>query len=472
MHRIRFVAAALVGGALLFASPARAESSAATDLDLAYVHKAARRYHEAVEYFTRARAEGANAQLIDLELGYIAAAQGYVAKARAHFIEATRGPDQDMADRAVKELDVLTPERPVEAPPDAPPPPPPPLPAVRDENAASRALGEAYRAKAEGRSAAAAFAFQRAKVTGADPQLVSMELGYLALSSGDVDEANAQFREASGGPDKETAERARKQREALPKRSYADIYADAYGWARVGGPSTGNPIVPTLRIRGNLRPTFELPLEIYLGAQVTRDTSSHGYRGSAVPEIYSDNYATFGAGMRLRLWQNRIALFGQVGPAINLLDDGRDRAVFDVRGGGMLYAETAQCAPAPATGTARTGLWPCGEAYAEGVYVRRFDNNVIGFIRPRGSIGYLVTGPVLWQGVVEGRATKDINEDYYNNFADGGLGHRWRLLSPFRVDLLVSANAGSYYGVAGRDPAPSKLGYADLRALFSTYLEF
>ena len=94
------------------------------------------------------------------------------------------------------------------------------------------------------------------------------------------------------------------------------------------------------------------------------------------------------------------------------------------------------------------------------------------FARPRASIGYLVSGPVLWQGVVETRAAKDVNDDYYNNFADGGVGHRWRLLAPFRVDLLVSANAGSYYGLAGKDPAPSRLGYADLRALFSTYVEF
>jgi hypothetical protein len=472
MHRIHLVAAAVAGAILLVASPARAESSATTELDLAYVHKAAHRYHEAADYFARARAVGANAQLVDLELGYIAAAQGYIAKARAHFIEATRGPDKELTERAVRELDVLTPERIVEAPPDTPPPPPPPVAPVRDENAATRALGEAYRAKAEGRFAAAAFAFQRARVTGADPQLVSMELGYLALATGDVDEANAQFREASGGPDKGTAERARKERAVLPKRTYADIYADAYGWARVGGPSSANPIVPTLRLRGNFRPTFELPLEIYVAAQVTRDTSSHGYRGSAVPEVYSDNYATFGAGMRFRLWQNRIALFGQIGPAINLLNDGRDRAVFDVRAGGMLYAETAKCAPAPATGEARVGLWPCFETYAEGIHVRRFDNNVIGFVRPRAGIGYLVSGPVLWQGVVEGRATKDVNDDYYNNFADAGVGHRWRLLAPFRVDLLVSANAGSYYGLSGRDPAPSRLGYADLRAVFSTYVEF
>jgi hypothetical protein len=95
----------------------------------------------------------------------------------------------------------------------------------------------------------------------------------------------------------------------------------------------------------------------------------------------------------------------------------------------------------------------------------------MAYARPRAAAGYLVMGPVLWQIVAEGRAGKDLNNDYWNNFADAGIGPRWRLLAPFRFDLLFTASGGAYFGLANRDPAPSRLTYGDLRVLASTYLE-
>src|SRR6185436_9296602 len=118
----------------------------------------------------------------------------------------------------------------------------------------------------------------------------------------------------------------------------------------------------------------------------------------------------------------------------------------------VVYAETRGCAPAPEGGT-KAGLWPCLEVYGEAVYASRFGDDVVAFARPRAGAGYLATGPVLWQAIVEGRAAVDANHDYWNNFADAGIGHRWRLLAPLRVDLLFTVNAGSYYGLSGRDPA-------------------
>lgn len=136
----------------------------------------------------------------------------------------------------------------------------------------------------------------------------------------------------------------------------------------------------------------------------------------------------------------------------------------------MFFTETKDCAPPPERGV-RAKLWPCAEAYMEGVYVSRFDNDLIGYGRPRAAAGLLLTGPVLWQIVAEGRIGKDTNNDYWNNFADAGGGPRVRLLKPFRFDLLFTASGGAYFGLANRDPAPSQLTYADLRVLASTYLE-
>src|SRR5205823_2029552 len=130
------------------------------------------------------------------------------------------------------------------------------------------------------------------------------------------------------------------------------------------------------------------------------------------------------------------------------------------RGGVVLYAETSRCAMAPVHG-AWLGFVPCAETYAEAVYVSRFNNNVIALGRPRVAGSYMITGPVAWQVFAEGRVAKDSNRDYYNNLADAGVGQRWRLLAPLRVDLLVSVNSGSYFGLWNHDPAPSRLAYTD-----------
>jgi tetratricopeptide (TPR) repeat protein len=427
------------------------------------------RLDEAAAAFERARAAGASPHVIEMELGYLAALRGDAKTARLHFTHVLGGDDAELARRAEAEIAALAP--PAE-PPAPPPPPSEPAPAAAPAPAppASSALGEGYRAKAKGDLAGARSAFERARANPTEAQLASMELGYLAASEGDPDTARARFDEAAVGSNADLGAQARRERKTLPRHVFGDAYFDAYGWDRRAGATTSEPIVvPTLKLRAFFRPVLSVPVDAYLAAQVVRDTASRGYVGLALPKIYADNFATFGAGLRAKLWR-RVELFAQAGPAVNLLNDGRDRTALDVRGGALMYAETRDCGPPPEHGV-RARFLPCAEVYAEGVYASRFDNDVMAYARPRAAAGYLVMGPVLWQIVAEGRAGKDLNNDYWNNFADAGIGPRWRLLAPFRFDLLFTASGGAYFGLANRDPAPSRLTYGDLRVLASTYLE-
>ena len=461
---LRGIALLLAGAASALASTeARAdgEPPPSTLLDAGYALKAEHRYDEAERAFERARDAGASRALVDLELGYLAADRGDIDGARRHYADAEHGPDEEVARHARLEREALS--------------PPPTAPTAQTETPSkarsTMALEEAYEAKATGDAVAATAAFRRAQAAGVDPQLVAMELGYLAESSGDPDEAQARFGDAQEGPSPELRDRAGRERALLPGHLHSDLYADAFGWNRVAGVSNGDSIVPTVRVRAFYRPVLSLPVELYLSAQATRDTASRGYVGSALPQVYADDYATFGGGVRARLWNNHIDLFAQVGPALNLLNDGRAPVALDMRAGALAYVETPGCAPAREHG-ARAGLWPCAEAYGEAVFVSRFNDNLIAFARPRAGVGYLVTGPVAWQMMGEARAGKDLNDDYWNNFADAGFGPRWRLLAPFRLDLMVSADAGRYFGLSGHDPAPARLGYVDGRALATTYVEF
>ena len=119
--------------------------------------------------------------------------------------------------------------------------------------------------------------------------------------------------------------------------------------------------------------------------------------------------------------------FAQAGPALALLDDGReDRLRLDARLGLFLAVASEGCAGAAGGGFR---LAPCLESYGEATYVSRYDHNVIGFGRARAGVSYLATGPVRWQLLGELRAAVDRNQDYYNNLADVGLAHRWRLVA-------------------------------------------
>ncbi|WP_438000599.1 hypothetical protein WMF26_13030 [Sorangium sp. So ce185] len=342
--------------------------------------------------------------------------------------------------------------------------------AAQGPEAARRLLDEAYARKAAHDTRGAAAALEAARAAGADAQLVALELGYLASQQGDREEARRRFEEAGRGPDEALARKAQAELRLLPQRLSADLYAETYGWSRVLGAAQQSDLVPTLRARGFFRPSFSLDLGLYAYAQVTRDLASRGRGAGGVPLVYADNYALAGLGAMLRLWDRRIGLFVQAGPALNLLDDGRERVAFDARGGAFFGAETGGCAPG-GEGVSWTFV-PCAELYAEAVFVSRFDDNVIAFARPRLSATYLVTGPLAWQVVAEGRAAADTNSDFFNNFVDAGAGPRLRLLRPLRLDLALGLHAGSYLGREGRDPAPRQLGYVDLRLQAATYVEF
>jgi hypothetical protein len=205
-------------------------------------------------------------------------------------------------------------------------------------------------------------------------------------------------------------------------------------------------------------------------AQATRDAASTWVGGGGGPLLYADNVAIVGGGVLLRLWGRHLGLFLQAGTALDLIRGGQG-AVLDVRGGAFLGLETSRCWPAPEAG-AVLGLIPCADLYAELDYVSRFAHDVVAYGRGRAGATWLLTGPVAWQLVGEGRAAFDRNGDYYNNFAEAGLGPRWRLLRPFRLDLFASVNAGSYLGRAGRDPLPERLSYFDFRFQAATYVEF
>jgi hypothetical protein len=321
-------------------------------------------------------------------------------------------------------------------------------------------LSAAYQRKASGDLGGAVEAFRAARAAGADPQRVALELAYTQLALGETASARDELVTASRGPDAGLAEQARGQLAQLPGAWWGDVYAEAFGWYRAQGAGASTDLVPTLRLRGMRRLAPSPELDVYVFAQATRDTSSRVI--GAVPQIYADDRALLGGGVLARFWRHRLGVFAQLGPAVPLI--GGAQLALDVRAGGYVAAATEACA--------QRGRATCSELYAEAVYTSRFDHDVQALVRGRLAHTYLDTGAVSWQLFAEVRAAADRNGDYYNNLVDFGAGPRWQLHARVPIDVLLGGHVGSYLGRENRDPAPSSLGYADVRILATTYVEF
>lgn len=457
--------------ALLTASPSHAqsaalggESAAAHDaLDEAYRLLHAGQHQDAEAAFRRALDAGADAQVAWFELGNLAARRGDRDAAQTAYEHARQGKDPELGRDAERALSALEPAAQAGSTP------------APSSNAATL-LELAYRQKAAHDPAHAEASFEAAARAGADPQLVALELAYLALERSDTQRGRQQLLAASRGPDAARSAQAQKElaslgtRDPITRTGWADIYAEAFGWTRRVGATHESDLVPTLRVRGFATLSQELDLHLYLFGQITRDAASRSAGASGLPLIYADNSAIVGPGMLLRLWQRRIGLFAQVGPALELVDQSKRRVSFDARAGLHLGLESKDCWPA-AQGDSRWRFVSCEELYGEATYVSRYQHDVIAFLRGRASLSVAVTGPLEWQLTGELRAGADTNGEYYNNFVDAGLGPRLRLLAPIRLDLMFAPHVGSYLGRHHLDPLPSPTHYVDLRAQAATYIE-
>lgn len=428
-------------------------------IEASWAAKAEGDFETARAKLEEARVAGADQQRLALELAYLALAEGDIVTARDRWEQASRGADEAMATQALAELEGHP--APVEG-----------AEAVEPPTEAERLLSIARTQAADEHHEDAHDTFALAVEAGADAQAVQLELGWMDKGRGKIYEGRRHFRLAKKGEDEDKAATARAELRYPPKLVWGDLYAEAFAWYRFY-PTTSANLVPTIRLRVYLHPIPKLDLDFYAFVQASRDVASTSSGPTGVPLIYADNSVMLGVGVQFRFWKRRIGLFAQVGPAFKLVPQvGVSPVQLDFRAGAFFGVEGPVCRPEPEMKGARLTLDPCADVYADLIYVSRFDHNLLFYLRGRFGLGYLITGPVQWAPFVEGRLLADINGEYYNNLADAGIGHRWRLLKPFGLDFLFGIHAGSYFGRENRDSAPSPLQYAELRWQLATYVEF
>ncbi len=411
---------------------------------------------------------GADPELIALELGYLEQDQGNQAAAVAHFERAARiaediPPSQtrsigDLREATVSESSWAAGRQGVWYEPPDPETP-------------GDWLQLAYNRKATGDLEGAEAAFLAALAAGGDEASIALELGYLAHARGDYAQSEARFRQARQASSNRIRA-ARTELQALEPTFWGEAYGQVFGWHRFY-PSQRTNLLPFLQVRGFWHPIEGVDFDPYVYVNASRDLASRGEGPLGYPVIYADNTLGVGVGALFRTWERQAGVFAQLGTAINLLNDDRQRLWFDMRIGAYVDLERdIGCHPEPAFEGVTTPMEFCWEAYGELVYVSRYDHNVIAQARGRAGATAMVTGRIAWQPLVEARLNKDVLNDYWNNLAELGAVHRWRLLDGIPFDLMVGLHFGSYFGLYRDDTPPSPLSYAELRLLAESGFNF
>ncbi len=197
-----------------------------------------------------------------------------------------------------------------------------------------------------------------------------------------------------------------------------------------------------------------LPVRPYLSLRFVGDARRQS--GDPLPQFLSESSVIAGVGLRTST-RHGLTFWAEAGEAFNYLSDRPPdvpRVGPDYRGGANLFR-----AWGPTLGSPRPGAFI--EANVDGVYLSRFNDNVIGYLqlkpgyrlRPRGDLN----AQVFWNL----NLTSDANRSYWANYFETGPGFRMRIpgVSP-PMDFSVSVVRGVYLENMGNPYRPN---YFDIR---------
>ena len=229
-----------------------------------------------------------------------------------------------------------------------------------------------------------------------------------------------------------------------PPRTYLDFYAAPLFLARV----SDGVLFTQAHLHRRLGP--RAPVTAFLAAALTKDTRS---TGGNLPAIFSDNLATFGAGLGVQAGPYAIVR-AEANLAVNLVRtaDHPDPTEADYRVLGAVSRRWER----PNT----PGFF---EVYGSAGYYSRHRDNGIAYLQLRGGRRLAASGRLY--GYLRLNLTKDTNRDFFNNVAEAGPGLEWRAGGPLNVSARAEYLVGVYFGIAGRDPNPYGPSYDDFRVI-------
>ncbi len=312
-----------------------------------------------------------------------------------------------------------------------------------------------YMSLDEGDLVGAAKSFEGARRIAPDDCAGALELGYIYVRLHNDAKAEKAFASTQWCPDQKVRSAgaaALKTLRAADPSLYLDIYAAPLFTSRF------QDKIAFLEAAAGWKPRSEWPVSFYVAARYMQDSRS---RSGDIPEIYSDNAASLGAGIKLQPKNMNLNLTAEVDPTRNLTRSAEhpDRAETNKRVvlGDYAYWE-------------RRRLF--ADAGASLGYYSRYRDNVIAYAQLRG-------GAVAWDGdgaraslYVPVYASKDGNRDFFNNFVEAGAGSELASTGAMNFKLRAEYLRGFYMGIQGRDRNPYSRAYNDFRVMLIWSVRF
>jgi len=277
--------------------------------------------------------------------------------------------------------------------------------------------------------------------------VTALELGYIYDSLHDEAGAERSFAAALPSPDPKTRQAAASALKNIRGRTrplYADVYAAPSYTSRFADK------IATLEASAGYKPTAEGALSFYLGGRYTQDSRS---RSGTAPEIYSDNSAWAGPGIRIQPKGFNASLTADWGISWNLM-----RATAHPRAteadGRVLLSDYHSW------GTGGRGFADAGGSVG---YYSRYRDDVIGYVQLRAGIKAWDDGSSQFSLYMPVNVYKDGNRDFYNNAAEVGVGAEFQPATKLSLRVRAEYLHGAYMGIEGRDRNPYGPHYDDVR---------
>ena len=299
----------------------------------------------------------------------------------------------------------------------------------------------------QGKLAAAAEDFDGAHHLDPTDYASALQLGYIYDQLNNSVKAEQAFRRAAQSPDPGVRDAALSALKNIRTPSlYLDIYGNPFYTARFADK------VADFETQLGWRPIKDWPVSVYLGGRFTQDSRSHS---GTEPQIYSDNVAMFGPGIRIQPegWDASLT------------------AEFDED-----YNRTRSAEHPNATETERRvvlseyhywngpGLLYTDLGFDLGYY-SRYQDNVIGLGQVREGFKLWHAGKTLLSLYAPVNVIKDVNKDFFNNLVEFGAGLELQPDIEWNVKLRAEYLHGVYFGIEGRDRNPYGPNYNDFRLM-------
>lgn len=312
-----------------------------------------------------------------------------------------------------------------------------------------RQLG--YLSLAEGDLASAAASFETARRADPGDYVSALQLGYIYESLRNKAKAEESFEHAAKSPDpkiRESAEAALKNLRVKRKLLYLDLYASPFYTARFANR------IAFLEAQLGVAPSADSPVRLYLGGRYIQDSRS---RSGIQPQIYSDNAALLGFGVRLQPKGWNTSLNAETNIAYNLTrgPDHPEKSEADYR---VILSDY------------RYWDWPRARRLFVDLggsvgYFSRYRDNVIGLLQLRQGVKLVDDGRARFSFYVPVNVIKDRNDDFFNNLVEVGGGIELQPTIKENIRLRAEALRGVYFGIEGRDRNPYGPNYEDFRLM-------